>query len=102
MMSRQLEQVQEERQTKRRDAIVRALEFELAGSLETQGITLIGFAIKFDAYECLMTIKADVGGVRSVAFVGAGSPIDSILKAVSASYANRLRWKEDIYTNKQT
>lgn len=97
-MSRQLELVQEERETKRRDALVRALEYELAGSLETQGTTLIGFAVKFDAYECLMTIKAVAGGERQVAFVGAGSPIDCILKAVQAASADRLRWREDRYT----
>ena len=99
-MSRQLEQLRELRETKRRDALVRALEFELAGSLETQGTTLLGFAMKFDAYECLMTIKAVAGGERQVAFVGAGSPIDCILKAVQAANADRLRWREDHYTSK--
>jgi hypothetical protein len=96
-MSRQLEQALEQRETKRRDALVRALEYGLEGALEAQGITLIGFALKFDAYECLMTIKADVGGVRKVAFVGAGSPIDCILKAEQGASATRLRWKKDIY-----
>lgn len=96
-MSRQLDQVREERETRRRDALVRALEFELAGALESQGITLIGFAVKFDAYECLLTIKADIGGVRKVAFVGAGSPIDCILKGVQGAKATRLRWKKDVY-----
>lgn len=96
-MTRQLEQVQEDRETRRRDAVIRALEYELPGSLESQGITLIGFAVKWDAYECLMTLKADIGGVRKVAFVGAGSPIDCILKAVQGAKATRLRWKKDIY-----
>lgn len=96
-MTRQLEIVQEQRETKRRDALVHALEYGLAGSLETKGITLLGLALKWDAYECLMTIKADVGGVRSVAFVGAGSAIDSILKGVNAAQNDRLRWREDVY-----
>lgn len=101
-MSRQVEQVQEERETKRRDALVKALEYSLPGHLETQGITLLGFAVKYDAYECLMTIKADVGGTRKVAFVGAGSVVDCILKAEQAAAANRLRWKVDIYKPSQT
>lgn len=96
-MSRQLDIIREERETKRRVALVKALEFELPGSLETKGITLLGFAMKYDAYECLMTIKADVGGQRQVAFVGAGSPIDCILKAVQAAKADRLRWRDDRY-----
>lgn len=99
-MTRQLEQLQEIRQEKRRDALIRALEFELPGTFEHQGITLIGFAMKYDAYECLMTIKVDIGGTRKVAFVGAGTPIDCILKAVQAAGAERLRWKTDQYTAK--
>lgn len=96
-MSRQLELVQEERETKRRDALVKALEYELAGALETQGTTLLGFAVKYDAYECLLTLKAVAGGEKQVSFVGAGSPIDCILKAVQAAKADRLRWREDHY-----
>lgn len=96
-MTRQLEQLKELRDTKRRDALIRALEYELPGSLEVKGITMIGFALKYDAYECLMTLKADVGGTRSVAFVGAGTPIDCILKAVQAATNDRLRWREDRY-----
>lgn len=96
-MSRQLEQAQEERQTKRRDALVRALEYELAGALEMQGTTLIGFAVKYDAYDCLMVIKADAGGERQVAFVGGSSVTDCVLKSVQAAKADRLRWKADIY-----
>lgn len=101
-MTRQLEQQQELREQKRREALVRALEFELPGTLELNGITLLGFAMKYDAYECLMTIKADVGGTRKVAFVGASSPIDCILRAVQAAGADRLRWKNDDYAPKST
>ena len=96
-MSRVLEQVKEERETARRNALVAALEYKLPGTLETQGITLTGFAVKYDAYECLMTIKADIGGARHVSFVGGGSVMDCIIKSVRAAEADRLRWKEDIY-----
>lgn len=99
-MSRQLDLVREKRETKRRDALVKALEFDLAGSLEMQGIQLIGFAIKFDAYECLMTLKADIGGARQVAFIGSDSVMNAILKAVSAAKNDRLRWREDVYAKK--
>lgn len=96
-MPRTLEQVSEERETKRRDALVAALEYRLPGSLETQGVTLLGFAVKFDAYECLLTLKADIGGRREVAFVGGASVIDCILRAVNAAANDRLRWREDRY-----
>lgn len=101
-MSRQLEQVQEQRETKRRVALVRALEFELPGVLEVKGITMLGFAMNYDAYECLMVIKADVGGEKQVAFVGAGSPIDCILKSVQAAKADRLRWSKDKWPGRQS
>lgn len=96
-MSRQLDQLKEERETRRRDALVKALEFELPGTLELNGITLVGFAIKYDAFECLMTVKADIGGERSVSFVGASSPINCILKAVQMAKSDRLRWRKDRY-----
>lgn len=96
-MTRLLEVKKEKRDTARRNAVIRALEFELAGALESQGTTLLGFAVKWDAYECLMTIKAVAGGERQVSFVGAGTVIDCILKAVEAARNDRLRWREDIY-----
>lgn len=96
-MTRQLEQLREDRETKRRDALVQALEFGLAGTLETQGITLLGFALKYDAFECLMTLKVEVGGDRQVAFIGTSSPIDCILRAVQAAQSDRLRWRKDRY-----
>lgn len=99
-MSRQLEQIQEEREMRRQGALVKALEYGLAGTLEGQGITLIGFAVIYDAYECLMTLKADIGGTRKVAFVGGGSVAECVLRALRAAQADRLRWKEDEYLKK--
>lgn len=96
-MSRQLDQKQELYETARRDALVKALEFGLVGSLEMQGIELMGIAIKYDAFNCLMTIKADVDGVRSVAFVGSDTLMNVILKADSMSRNCVLKWKVDQY-----
>lgn len=97
-MSRQLDLKRELKETKRRDALVKALEFGLAGALEAQGIQLLGFSAKFDAWECLITLKGDIGGVRSVAFVGSDNVISCILKSVQAAQYDRLSWKKDIYT----
>lgn len=96
-MSRQLDLVAEERETRRRNAVVKALEFELEGVLENQGIRLRGFAVNWDAYDCLLVLKAEFDRKRQVAFVGGASPIDCILKCVTAAQYDRLRWKEDIY-----
>lgn len=101
-MSRQLEQKREIAETKRRDALVKALEFGLAGALEAQGIQLLGFSAKFDAWECLITLKGEIAGVRSVAFVGSDNIISGILKAVQAAQYDRLKWKEDVYKSSGT
>lgn len=66
--------------------------------LDVQGIQLQGFAVKWDAYDCLLTLKVDIGGVRNVGFIGGGSVVDCIIKAVSAARADRVRWRVDKYT----
>jgi len=101
-MSRQLDIQAETREQRKRDALVAALTFGLPGSLEHQGITLLGFTIKYDAWDCLMTIRADIGGTRSVCFVGSDTIINCILKADSGAKNNTLRWREDRYHKKET
>ena len=96
-MSRQLDIKAEQRETARRDALVKALEFGIVGGLESQGIELLGFAIKYDAFNCLLTIKAIVGNTQSVAFVGSDSIINCFLKAHSCAQQDALKWRADRY-----
>lgn len=96
-MSRQLELKREQRETAKRDALVRALEFGIVGALESQGIELLGVAMRYEPFSVLMTVKADVGGVRSVAFVGSDSMLNCILKADSMASNQALKWREDKY-----
>ncbi len=96
-MSRQLESKGEQREKARQDALVRALEFSLVDELRTQGIELCGFAIKYQPFQCLLTLKADVSGVRSVSFVASDSMMNSIVKASSMAYHESLKWQKDKY-----
>lgn len=96
-MSRQLEIQTEERARVKSEKLVKVLDFALVGALENQGIELLGFAFKYDAYNSLMTIKAVVGGVQSVAFVGSDTLINCILKSESEAANGRLKWREDKY-----
>lgn len=96
-MSRQLELEAEERTAKRNQAVVAALDYGLVGALESQGIELIGFAVKHDAYNCLVTVKADIAGVRSVCFVGSDTIANCILKAQAEARRGALRWRPDKY-----
>lgn len=96
-MSRQLEQQTEERTAKRSQAVVNALDYGIGGALESQGIELIGFAVKYDAFNCLITVKADIGGDRSVCFVGSDTIANCLLKVVSDARRDALNWRKDKY-----
>lgn len=96
-MSRQLDLKREVRETARRDAVIKALEFGIVGSLENQGCELLGFAIKYDEFSCLMTIKGVVDDKHQIAFVGSESIIGCILKADLDARNHRLRWRVDKY-----
>lgn len=97
-MSRQLDSKIEARETGRRDALVKALEYGIVGSLESQGIELLGIAIKYDAFNCLLTVKAFFGGQQQVAFVGSDSIINCLLKLQSGARNDALKWRPDKYS----
>jgi len=96
-MTRQLEQKQEQRVTARNNALVRALDYGIVGGLESQGIELLGIAIKHDAFNCLLTLKAYVGGEYMVAFIGSDTMINCFLKAESEAKNQTLHWRADKY-----
>ena len=96
-MSSQLDVKSEERELRQKSHLYRALDFGIIGALEAQGITLLGMSLKFDAYNALLTIRADVGGERKIAFVGSDCLINAFLKAESAALHDRLSWKVDKY-----
>lgn len=96
-MTRQADLVQEDRTVRRNQAVIRALEFELVGSLEACGCTLLGFSVKIEDWECLITLRAVVGEERMVAFVGSDSLSNCLVKCVMSAQRDKLVWKEDKY-----
>lgn len=100
-MSRQLDLELEKRETTRRNQLIRALEFGIVGALEAQGIELVGFAVKYDAFNCLLTLRAEIGGDRQVAFVGSDSLVNCFLKTESDALRGCLSWRADRYHPKQ-
>lgn len=76
-------------------AVYRALDFELAGSIEAGGSILIGFSAKMSAWDCLLTIRAIQGGDRVVCFIGSDSLANCFLKAVRDAQQDMLRWRPD-------
>lgn len=96
-MSRQLDVLAEERETKRRLAVIKALAFDLQGVVEFQGGQMVGFAINYNEYGCSMVWKAEFEGKRHVCFITTSSAMDCILTAVSLGKQNKLKWGIDKY-----
>ena len=101
-MTRQLEQKAEERETRRRNDLVRCLDFGLVGALGNQGWTVRGFAIKYGSVECILSIRVERDGKWFISFVSADSVADCFLRADRLAAGNLLRWKPDKYQKKQT
>lgn len=96
-MTRQLEVKAEQRETAKRDQLVKVLEYGMVGALQSQGIELLGFSFKYDAFNCLMTLRADIQGKRRVCHVGSDSIINCFLKCESDARRDALCWLPDRY-----
>lgn len=96
-MSRQGDAKAEQRESAKQHTLVKALSFGIVDELEFSGIELLGFSFKYDAFNCLMTVKADIAGERQVAFVGSDTLINCILKTYSEARNGGLRWRADQY-----
>lgn len=96
-MSRQLEQKQEERAAQRRLQLEKALEFELAGSIEASGYTFLGFTVRYRVDDAFIVLKATTGDKSYVSFIGSDTIANGLLKCVREAKQDTLRWKEDKY-----
>lgn len=96
-MSRQLEQVNEDRNRRRYNKIVECVEFDLHRAITHAGGQLTGFAYKARPSDTLLIIKADFPAGSLVAFVGADDLGTALIKAVREGYGDKLRWREDSY-----
>lgn len=101
-MSRQLEAASEERERRRVEALIKALEFGINNAISNQGAALKGIAIRYSEFDCLLTIKADFNGTRHIAFIGSDSMMNCLIKCDRAAVENNLRWKKDKYHNGQS
>lgn len=92
-MTRTAEIKIEERETRRNVQFIKAIDFALVGTLQTQGVELSGFTVKLDAWECLVTLRATQGNGSTVCHIGADNFISAILKALHMAQNDRLKWK---------
>jgi hypothetical protein len=90
-----LEQASEERQRKRHDRIAYAVEFGLEKAYGECQVEIHGFSVKCSGNDYLMTLRAEVDGVRVIRFVGGDSIGGCFLKAVREATGDREAWRVD-------
>ena len=98
-MTRQVDLIREERQEKKDRAVVRAIEYELEGSIGHAGGTLHGFSVSYRGTDTLLVLRATVAGRRQVAFVGSEDLSACLGKAVREAMADRLNWRVDRFAD---
>lgn len=99
-MSRQLEQLAEERQALRSKRILVAVEFGLEEAVRLNGGVFLGFSIRCDGGEALMVVKASMDGEMQVSFVGAEDMGACLIKAEREARRDNLKWREDKWNGK--
>lgn len=96
-MSRQSELKREERESRKRDRLVRALSFSLVDTLEQQGMMLLGLSITYDDSYVSLVLKADCEGKRFVSFLASDTMVNVLILADSMATRNALKWGKDKY-----
>lgn len=96
-MSRHTEVRVEEAATRKNAALAKALDHGISGGLEVQGVHLLGMSVRHSAMDCLVTLRADIGGVRHVAFIGSDTVINCFLKCQADIARDALHWRVDKY-----
>jgi hypothetical protein len=96
-MSRQLEQIREDRQSRKDKALLLAVEGGLNDAIERSGGMLGGFSVKLNGGDCLLILKADFPAGSQISFVGANDFSEAIIKAVRLGNQDKLVWKADKY-----
>ncbi len=94
-MTRHIEVRSEEAITRKNAALAKALDHGIVGGLEVQGINLLGMSVRHSAMDCLVTLRAEIGGVRKVAFVGSDTITNCFLKCQADIARDSLHWRED-------
>jgi len=85
----------ESRQERLEHALVRAIVRDLEHAFEDAQTPLTGFGVKISGWDYLLTLRALVKDVPSIAFIGADTLAALFPKAVRECRAGRVRWRAD-------
>lgn len=96
-MSRQLEQVREEKQKKLDAAVLLSLEGGLVEAVGRAGGDLVGIAIHWRGDGWLAIVKVELAGRRQIAFVGAETLAKLFVKITREANRDKLSWRDDKY-----
>lgn len=96
-MTRQLEQEVEERTKREHNAVLHAVYGGLDRAIQSTGGTLVGFSVKLSGGDCLITLRANIGEVPSIAFVGSEDFPAALRKIVREAHTGQLSWRPDRY-----
>lgn len=96
-MSRQLEQAGEDKARRRAMKLARILDGELDSAIRRAGGELLGFSVRLEGWDCLLTLRVRLAGRRQIAFVGSETLGGALLKAVDLAKRDKLAFKADKY-----
>ncbi len=94
-MTRQLEQASEDRASRRRNLLYKAVDRGLEAAVERAGGQLQGFSIKLSSWEVLMTLRADFPAGPMVGFVGGADLEACMIKGMQLAGRDEIKWRED-------
>ena len=97
-MTRQLDKELEARFDRERTEVYRACSGGLADAVAEAGGLLQGLSAKLSGADCLLTVRAEFGPGRMVAFIGGEDLAACLRKAMREARSDSLRWKEDQYS----
>jgi len=96
-MSRQLEQDDEERVKRENKAILQAVHGGLDDAIRSQGGDLLGFSVKLNSGDCLITLRALFAEDSRISFVGSETLASCLRKVVREAHTGQLSWRPDRY-----
>lgn len=62
-----------------------------------EDIHIQGLTLKFQGFEWLLVMRAEIGGEAKVAFLTAGTALDCFIGFLYMKDENQLEWREDKY-----
>ncbi len=75
--------------------LLRECDSAMAYAVQAQGCRLKGFSVRLAPEDCLITVRADFEGKQMVAFVGATTLSNALLKVTRDAVSGKLKWRDD-------